>query len=843
VLGVRKSVNMKGKGDNVNLENLAEKHKVSIEQIKAEYKKGLEVEKEHTEDPEIASQIAIDHLTESPEYYSKLSEMEANFEKAICYDKRLKNMEERKSGKGMLFIESELRSVGKAALKRLANGQVEYDRDYRLQGKCNFQGLNISIENKKGTYRQGTDINGKPWKTLMAYDYGRITGSKAVDGEAVDVYVGPNKECKRVFVVHQVDPYKNHMYDEDKVMLGFNTREQAIAAYQSQYDRPDFLGEISEFDIKDFKIALREKYGKMLYNSPILLKKSLESWKKKLLSVLEDEELEKSIIFIKNGRLYKSRGYAPGTIREWKGKKYKKLSSGKWVLTYEGTGSRGEKQAIRNVANKINSAKTMEELANIVKDNMARFRDPDGKPLPIVRDFMAQARSTGAGAKVKKEEIKEEPAKKKLEELKKDITTAEPKTEAETTGLGKIKQKYSSSKQKSGDEDEIYIGKDGLTGVWKLVEADAPSASHNEKTFHKTEGFPTNADGSTINDRDYEKDNQAQMSVISIAGDFDGRALHFDTPVVVTEDGVVISGNNRTMSSKLAAKAGTDKKYIEALQKRAKKFGFSPDDIKKFKNPRVVFEVSNKEAYSTDQFARFNEQTTKTMSPVEAAVKVSKTMKQGTIDGVSDIIADFETIGDLYNNRKGVTEVFNVLQKGGIINEFTRNQYIADDGITGAGKEFLETVMIGTVVNEANIRSLSKDGNKSVRRKLMRAITGLVQNKGMKGYAITDELNDSIGIIMEVNSNKDKFPSVEEFSRQPDMFREFNPVSIELAKKLEDTEKNFAEFMNKMNANLSIGANGQADLFFGGVETKEDIVNRILGLKKSIYNILKRFKK
>ena len=37
---------------------------------------GIDVEMEHTEDPLVATQIALDHLTEIPDYYSKLEEME-----------------------------------------------------------------------------------------------------------------------------------------------------------------------------------------------------------------------------------------------------------------------------------------------------------------------------------------------------------------------------------------------------------------------------------------------------------------------------------------------------------------------------------------------------------------------------------------------------------------------------------------------------------------------------------------------------------------------------------------------------------------------------------------------
>lgn len=37
-----------------------------------EFEVGEEVELEHTDDPEIAGEIALDHLAEEPEYYIKL---------------------------------------------------------------------------------------------------------------------------------------------------------------------------------------------------------------------------------------------------------------------------------------------------------------------------------------------------------------------------------------------------------------------------------------------------------------------------------------------------------------------------------------------------------------------------------------------------------------------------------------------------------------------------------------------------------------------------------------------------------------------------------------------------
>ncbi|WP_038109085.1 hypothetical protein, partial [Treponema pedis] len=115
-------------------------------------------------------------------------------------------------------------------------------------------------------------------------------------------------------------------------------------------------------------------------------------------------------------------------------------------------------------------------------------------------------------------------------------------------------------------------------------------------------------------------------------------------------------------------------------------------------------------AYSTDQFAQFNVSETKTMNPIEQAVKVSKIIKAETVKEAAAIIGDFETMGELYADSKAVSGMFDTFEKSGIINQFTRPQYENEGVITGAGKEFVETVLIGSVVNEKNIRGLTREG-------------------------------------------------------------------------------------------------------------------------------------
>ena len=55
-------------------------HKVSKNQILKQLKMGIKVEMEHTDDPKKAAEIALDHIKENPEYYTKLKTIEPQHE-------------------------------------------------------------------------------------------------------------------------------------------------------------------------------------------------------------------------------------------------------------------------------------------------------------------------------------------------------------------------------------------------------------------------------------------------------------------------------------------------------------------------------------------------------------------------------------------------------------------------------------------------------------------------------------------------------------------------------------------------------------------------------------------
>lgn len=65
-----------GLSSGMSLEDLAKKHSVSIDDLKSQLEMGMEVEMEHTSDEDMAREIAMDHLAEDPEYYTKLKDIE-----------------------------------------------------------------------------------------------------------------------------------------------------------------------------------------------------------------------------------------------------------------------------------------------------------------------------------------------------------------------------------------------------------------------------------------------------------------------------------------------------------------------------------------------------------------------------------------------------------------------------------------------------------------------------------------------------------------------------------------------------------------------------------------------
>lgn len=184
-------------------------------------KMGIEVELEHTKDRATAKEIAMDHLSEDRNYYTKLKKME---KEGADYGTNSKG--------------------------------------YKLQGKTEIQGIPVAIENRKGSVREGKNEDGSRWKTKFKYPYGYIEGTKGADGEEIDAYVGPDKSSTKAYIVHQKK--ENGKYDEDTVMLGFKNKAEAKRAIEKHYDDMKYIGDIVTMGLKKLQETLLGANGKPL---------------------------------------------------------------------------------------------------------------------------------------------------------------------------------------------------------------------------------------------------------------------------------------------------------------------------------------------------------------------------------------------------------------------------------------------------------------------------------------------------------------------------------------------------------------------------------------------------
>lgn len=120
------------------------------------------------------------------------------------------------------------------------------------KGHIKINGFDVTIEQPAGSVRSGKDANGKEWSVTMNNTYGYIRGTEGVDGDHIDVFLGPDMSSDMVYVVDQVNT--DGSFDEHKIMMGFPSLEDARSAYLSNYEEGwQGLGNITGVTLDEFK--------------------------------------------------------------------------------------------------------------------------------------------------------------------------------------------------------------------------------------------------------------------------------------------------------------------------------------------------------------------------------------------------------------------------------------------------------------------------------------------------------------------------------------------------------------------------------------------------------------
>lgn len=402
-----------------------------------------------------------------------------------------------------------------------------------------------------------------------------------------------------------------------------------------------------------------------------------------------------------------------------------------------------------------------------------------------------------------------------------------------------IRKRFDDARKIYGYADKIATPS-GLKvkGRYLLAESGAVTPSHDPfDSFCKSEGFPTDSNGQTVNDRDYERDTFAQTVTRSIADNYDEQALTI--PPIVSKDGIVLSGNGRTMAGMIAARCDTDKAYISYLQEFPYKYGFTEEQVKSFAHPRLCLVADDDYPYTTEIFAAFNQDEKKGMSKTEDAVSMGKKVSDETFRRLIRSINTFDTIAEFYASQKASSEAVTELIRSKVITGMKMSEMFdgaSNERISAKAKEILENVLIGKAFqkNPDAVRQINKFAG--MRLNIITALSEISTNISLDGYSLESEMAEAIHLCYHALATGIAFGQVVSgFSRQSNLafdgqestVADFtNPIVKALADAINSAKTNtLKRIFILYNNEASSASSGMCDMFGGGsVKSKSDII-------------------
>lgn len=376
-------------------------------------------------------------------------------------------------------------------------------------------------------------------------------------------------------------------------------------------------------------------------------------------------------------------------------------------------------------------------------------------------------------------------------------------------------------------------GETKIRGHYEIVPAESLTPSHDvNNDYKKSEGFPTDAEGRTVNDRDYEHDKAAQQNTDQIARKYNGMAI--EQVPVVSDEGIVYDGNGRTMAGQKAAKDGTDGEYINDLLENAENFGFTREQIEQsgIEHPRLVLVTDERLPYDTATFSKFNRNEKKTQSNTEQAVAKAKTL---TSDEVGAIVAEIEGNGSLdafFNNSKAINDLVKTLVDKGIIGQNEVAQMMdSPERLSAQGREYVKNLLLGSIFKPETIRMLGIDS--TVKNKAINAIRSVMDNMKLGDYSLRDEIDQAIQLLYEARQGGNK---VDTLLRTSEMFGEdaakrYSSISQMMALALEGKVADFRDLLDEYNRIAASRNTGEGSIF-EAAPAKEELVNEYLNFKK-----------
>lgn len=252
----------------------------------------------------------------------------------------------------------------------------------------------------------------------------------------------------------------------------------------------------------------------------------------------------------------------------------------------------------------------------------------------------------------------------------------------------------------------LQVGRGSLRPVparFVLTSAASLIPSNDAQTFAPRADYPE-----LVQERRYDADPLEQGKVIDVAqnmqpgliantnvGAVDG------TPVVTDGAGVVLGGNGRTMGAQRHYLSGR-RVLAEYLERVAHQFGFTPSQVRGFKDPIVVRVIDAPRAEWPRLVRDLNIGLTQSMDPTTQAVAEARQFPPEVSRILADGLADAE-IGEWLRSRASLP-LIGALERSGLLTRANRASFLGKDGLlSDTARTALERQLVAALVPDADL--------------------------------------------------------------------------------------------------------------------------------------------
>jgi len=291
---------------------------------------------------------------------------------------------------------------------------------------------------------------------------------------------------------------------------------------------------------------------------------------------------------------------------------------------------------------------------------------------------------------------------------------------------------------------------------YELVEADSLIASHDPQTFAERSEYPPG-----VQERRYHEVESDRTKIDEIARNLEPELMVNTTPSaidgapIVSENGIVLGGNGRTMGMQRAyqtypEQAATLRSYLE---RHARTFGYDAAEVSKMRNPILIrrIEAGTDPKHLASLGRRMNESLTQGMDPRTAEVALGKNyVTPELLDTLTSEMNPDESLAAFFASCKS-RDFVKALERSGIIDQFNRAEFVDDEGMLNEdGRNRVERVLAARFLPDARLLSQM---NQKARTAIAKSIPYLAQAEAA-GWDIREPLKLAVQADVEMRRDK-----------------------------------------------------------------------------------------